>query len=100
MGIVEASNWSYGQYVRYSTELSCDGLEKNWYVHFGFWLDCWSNNKQCSKAKLQFGEFHHQVVDNVGAPIRTSGRYMRYCPEMYSNDLTQDSCVRMRGAQI
>jgi len=21
---------------------------------------------------------------------------MRYCPEMYSNDLTQDSCVRMR----
>ena len=26
----------------------------------------------------------------------TSGRYMWYCPEMYSNDLTQDPCVRMR----
>ncbi|CDY60403.1 BnaAnng16700D [Brassica napus] len=48
------------------------------------------------KYELQFGEFDRLDMGIDEASNWTSGRYMWYCPEMYSNDLTQDPCVRMR----
>ncbi|WZY72119.1 hypothetical protein YC2023_004359 [Brassica napus] len=55
----------------------------------------WATN-QYGKYELQFDEFDRLDMGIDEASNWTSGRYMWYCPEMYSNDLTQDPCVRMR----
>ncbi|KAG5374335.1 hypothetical protein IGI04_042343 [Brassica rapa subsp. trilocularis] len=48
------------------------------------------------KAEIQYEGFDRLVVSFEEVPIRSCGQYVRYSPELSSDDLSQDWCVRMR----